>query len=177
MVGVGIGVAVPWLAIRAERTWSFAVSQRCLPLNAVAIGLLVLALGKTTHANLFLAASAAGVTVATVGQRERDVFEEFGELIVEIFKLAALLVFGVLLSPAFFGRIGWAGWVFALLALVAARPVALWISSARSRRHHAGASAGHVVRPTDLSAVLTVVSDSLGTKSVPDKRCTPYVGG
>ncbi len=27
------------------------------------------------------------------------------------------MVFGALLSPAFFGRVGWAGWVFALLAL------------------------------------------------------------
>lgn len=127
-LGVGIGVVVPWLAIRAERSRFFAVSKRYLPLNAVAIGLLVLALGKTTHANLFLAAFAAGITVATVGQREREAFEEFGELIAEIFKLAALLVFGALLSPAFFGRIGWAGWVFALLALVVARPLALWIS-------------------------------------------------
>jgi hypothetical protein len=32
------------------------------------------------------------------------------------------------------------------------------------RRHHAGACAGHLVRPTGLSAVLTIVSDSLGTQ-------------
>jgi NhaP-type Na+/H+ or K+/H+ antiporter len=128
VLGIGIGVGVPWVAIRLERSRFFEVSQRYLPLNAVAIGLLVLALGKTTHANLFLAAFAAGITVATIGQREREAFEEFGELIAEIFKLAALLVFGALLSPAFFGHIGWAGWVFALLALAMARPVALWIS-------------------------------------------------
>ncbi|WAU82705.1 hypothetical protein O1Q96_25130 [Streptomyces sp. Qhu-G9] len=32
------------------------------------------------------------------------------------------------------------------------------------RRHHAGACAGHTVRPTGLSTVLTVVSGSLGRK-------------
>jgi NhaP-type Na+/H+ or K+/H+ antiporter len=132
VLGIGIGVAVPWAAIRLERTRWFAVSQQYLPLNAVAIGLLVLALGKVTHGNLFLAAFAAGITVATVGQMQRDAFEHFGELIAEVLKLAALLVFGALLSPAFFGDIPWTGWVFAMLALVAARPIALWISFLRS---------------------------------------------
>ncbi|WP_433221422.1 cation:proton antiporter [Dactylosporangium sp. CS-047395] len=126
--GIAIGIAVPWAAIRLERTRLFAVSEQYLPLNAVAIGLLVLALGKVTHANLFLAAFAAGITVATVGHREREAFEHFGELIAEIFKLVALLVFGALLTPALFTGIGWAGWVFAVLALVLARPLALWVS-------------------------------------------------
>jgi NhaP-type Na+/H+ or K+/H+ antiporter len=63
---------------------------------------------------------------------QRDAFEHFGELIAEVLKLAALLVFGALLSPAFFGDIPWTGWVFAILALVAARPIALWISFLRS---------------------------------------------
>ncbi|MEV0133287.1 cation:proton antiporter [Dactylosporangium sp. NPDC050688] len=133
LLGVAIGVAVPWLAIRLERTRWFAVSEQYLPLNAVAIGLLVLALGKATHANLFLAAFAAGITVATVGRREREAFEHFGELLAEIFKLVALLVFGALLTPAFFGDIAWTGWIFAILALVVARPAALWISFLGSR--------------------------------------------
>ncbi|MFC5940574.1 hypothetical protein [Micromonospora harpali] len=37
------------------------------PLNGVAVGLLVLAPGKVTHGNLFLAAIAAGIVVATFG--------------------------------------------------------------------------------------------------------------
>ena len=128
LLGIAIGVAVPWVAIRLERTRWFSVSAQYLPLNAVAIGLLVLALGKTTHANLFLAAFAAGITVATIGHREREAFEHFGELVAEMLKLAALLVFGALLTPAFFGDIGATGWLFALLALFLARPLALWIS-------------------------------------------------
>ncbi|MDG6103962.1 cation:proton antiporter [Dactylosporangium aurantiacum] len=133
LLGIAIGVAVPWIAIRLERTRWFAVSEQYAPLNAVAIGLLVLALGKATHANLFLAAFAAGITVASIGHKERAAFEHFGELIAEIFKLAALLVFGALLAPAFFGDIGWTGWVFAILALVVARPLALWLSFLGSR--------------------------------------------
>ncbi|GGM37518.1 cation:proton antiporter [Dactylosporangium sucinum] len=132
LLGIAIGIVVPWVAIRLERTRWFAVSEQYAPLNAVAIGLLVLALGKATHANLFLAAFAAGITVATIGHKEREAFEHFGELIAEILKLGALLVFGALLSPAFFGGIAWTGWLFAVLALVLARPVALWLSFLRS---------------------------------------------
>ncbi len=132
VIGVAIGVAVPWLALRLERTRFFAASAAYEPLNAVAIGLLVLALGKATHGNLFLAAFAAGITVATVGPRQRAAFEHFGELVAELFKLAALLVFGALISLQFLVEIRWTGWVFAVLALVVARPVALWLSFLRS---------------------------------------------
>ncbi|TDE37228.1 cation:proton antiporter [Actinomadura sp. 6K520] len=132
-VGIAIGVLVPLAALALERTRLFAVSPKYKPLNAVAIGLLVLALAQATHGNLFLAAFAAGVTVATVGDQYKESFEEFGELVAELLKLAALLVFGALLSPTFLGDVGWSGWVFAVLALVVARPVAIWVSFLRSK--------------------------------------------
>ncbi|MDG4782279.1 cation:proton antiporter [Micromonospora sp. WMMD961] len=131
-MGLLIGVLVPLLAIVLERTRWLAASAAYAPLNGVAIGLLVLALGKITHGNLFLAAFAAGITVATFGPRERAAFEHFGENIAELLKLAALLVFGALISVRFLGEISWAGWAFAVLAIFVARPVALWISFLRS---------------------------------------------
>ncbi|MFI7416297.1 cation:proton antiporter [Nonomuraea sp. NPDC049684] len=131
-LGVLIGVAIPWTAIKLEQTRWFAASTAYEPLNALAIGLLVLAVGKATHGNLFLAAFSAGITVATFGQRQRESFEHFGELIAEIFKLAALLVFGALITPSLLGSVGWQGWLFAILALVVARPAAIWLSFLRS---------------------------------------------
>ncbi|MFI7515411.1 cation:proton antiporter [Micromonospora echinofusca] len=133
LLGVVIGVGVPWLALRLEKARFFSASTQYEPLNGVAIGLLVLALGQVTHANLFLAAFAAGITVATFGERQRESFEQFGELIAEVFKLAALLVFGALISIEFLGEISWPGWVFAVLAIVVARPVALAVSFLGSR--------------------------------------------
>jgi NhaP-type Na+/H+ or K+/H+ antiporter len=132
-LGLIIGVAVPYLAIRLEGMRFFSASAAYEPLNAVAIGLLVLALGKATHGNLYLAAFAAGITVATFGHRQREAFEEFGELVAELLKLAALLVFGALISPAFLGEIPVTGWLFAVLAIVAARPAALAVSFLGSR--------------------------------------------
>jgi NhaP-type Na+/H+ or K+/H+ antiporter len=132
VVGLVIGVAVPWLALRLEKTRFFSASTAYEPLNAVAIGLLVLALGTVTHGNLFLAAFTAGITVATFGPRQREAFEHFGELIAELFKLAALLVFGALISVEFLGEIAWTGWVFAIAAIFVARPAALAVSFVRS---------------------------------------------
>lgn len=130
--GLAIGVLIPVVAILLERSRFFSASPAYEPLNGFAIGLLVLAAGKATHANLFLAAFAAGITVATFGPRQRAAFEHFGENIAELFKLAALLVFGALISPAFLAGISWQGWIFAVLAIFAARPLALWVSFLRS---------------------------------------------
>ncbi len=131
--GVLIGVAVPYIAVKLERLRIFSASTAYEPLNAVAIGLLVLAISRVTHGNLFLAAFAAGITIATCGHQQRAAFEGFGELIAELLKLAALLVFGALISPHLLGNISFSGWVFAVLALFAARPIALAVSFFGSR--------------------------------------------
>ena len=104
LLGVLIGVAVPLIAIKLERSRFFEASIAYAPLNGVAIGLLVLALATGVHGNLYLAAFAAGITVATFGESQKHAFEPFGELLAEVFKLAALLVFGALISPTFLGR-------------------------------------------------------------------------
>lgn len=127
-LGLLIGVLIPVAAILLERSRFFSASTAYEPLNGLAIGLLVLAVAQATHANLFLAAFAAGITVATFGPRQRAAFEHFGENIAELFKLAALLVFGALISLEFLADISWQGWVFAILAIFVARPVALWLS-------------------------------------------------
>ncbi len=132
VIGVAIGIGVPLAAIWLERLPFFSASMRYEPLNAVAIGLLVLALADATHGNLFLAAFAAGITVSTYGQQQRESFEEFGELVAELLKLLALLVFGTLVTPALLGDLSWQAWVFAVLALVAARPLALAVAFAGS---------------------------------------------
>jgi NhaP-type Na+/H+ or K+/H+ antiporter len=129
LLGVVLGVVIPYAAIRLERLRFFSAAVAYAPLNAFAIGLLVLAVAQATHANLFLAAFTAGVTIATAGTAQREAFEHFGELVAELLKLAALLVFGALITPAFlFEEIPLSGWVFAVLALVLARPLALGLS-------------------------------------------------
>ena len=93
-LGAAIGVVVPYAALRLERTRFFDLAESYEPLYAFAVGLLVLALASVTHANLFLAAFSAGVTTATVSPRFKEAFHEFGELLIELLKPAAILVFG-----------------------------------------------------------------------------------
>ncbi len=126
--GVAIGIGVPAIAIRLERTRLFSASVSYEPLNAFAIGLIVLALASLTHANVFLAAFAAGITVATMSPAIRGAFDRFGELVAELLKLAALLVFGALISPGFLTDIPLSGYVFAAAALLVARPASLGLA-------------------------------------------------
>lgn len=141
--GIAIGIGVPFVAIKLERSRYFSATASYEPLNAFAIGLLVLATTSLTHANAFLAAFSAGITVATMSPAIRDAFNEFGELVAELLKLAALLVFGALISPRFLGEIPLTGYLFASVALFVARPVSLALalvgSSLRFRERIAAA--------------------------------------
>jgi NhaP-type Na+/H+ or K+/H+ antiporter len=127
-LGVVIGIVVPYLALKIEGLRFFRAAGRYQPLNAFAIGVVVLGLCEVTGANPFLAAFAAGSTVASVSPAARSSFEGFGELVTELFKLAAILVFGVLITPGMFTAFPGADWGFALLLLFVVRPIAIGVS-------------------------------------------------
>ena len=128
VLGVVLGVAIPWMAIFLERLPVFSAHAGYEPLYAFSIGLIVLATALLTHANEYLAAFSAGITVASVGPRLRESFHQFGELLAELLKLSTLMVFGSLISPRFLGEIPASGYLFALLALLFARPLALGVA-------------------------------------------------
>lgn len=126
--GIALGVAIPWVALRLERTRFFSADPRLAALFPFAIGLLVFASARIVHGNLFLAAFFAGMTVETVNPRASLAFHDFGELLSELLKLAAVLIFAALISPRFLGEISVTGYVFAALALLMARPVAIGVA-------------------------------------------------
>jgi NhaP-type Na+/H+ or K+/H+ antiporter len=132
-LGVALGVAVPWVVVRMEQTRLLGAASRYEPLLVLAVGLLLFAVASLTHANLFLAAFAAGATLASLSPALREAFHAFGETLGELLKLAALLVFGVLMSPPFLAEIPAGGYLFALLVLFLARPLALAIALFGSR--------------------------------------------
>ncbi|MGI8891330.1 MAG: cation:proton antiporter [Chthoniobacterales bacterium] len=132
LLGIVIGVVVPWLACWLRRARFFGVAKPYEPLFAVAIGLLVLALASMLHGNIYLAAFSAGVTIASARPILREEFHRFGELITELLKLATLLVFGALMSPTLLGELHPTDYLFAVLALLLARPVAMMLALAKS---------------------------------------------
>jgi NhaP-type Na+/H+ or K+/H+ antiporter len=131
LLGIAIGVSIPWCALQVRRLFFFGIAEAFEPLFAIAIAFLVLSVAILTHANVYLAAFSAGVTVASVRPQLRDEFHQFGALITELLKLGALLVFGVVMSTWPF-NLGGLDYLFVLLALVAARPLALLLALLRS---------------------------------------------
>ena len=125
VLGVVIGVAVPWLVLRLESSRAFRAHAVYEPLLGFSIALAIYAIAAATHANEFLAAFAAGITVASISEAARDDFHHFGEIVTELLKLAALLAFGVLIEPTTFADFGVASWVFVALVLVVVRPLAV----------------------------------------------------
>ena len=113
--GLNDGLALPVVVVLLAAAASTPIDWACI------------------HANVFLAGFVASVTVATMTPAIRDAFERFGSLLAELLKLAALLVFGALISVSFLDDIGLGGYVFALLALVVARPTAIGIALLRTR--------------------------------------------
>ena len=128
LLGVALGVVVPAIAIVIARARLLTASVAYEPLHGFAIGLAVYALGRATHANLFLAAFAAGVTVATLSPAIRHRFDDFGSAVAELLKLASLLLLGLFIVPDELGAVGIGGFVFAALVLFAVRPVAVGAS-------------------------------------------------
>jgi NhaP-type Na+/H+ or K+/H+ antiporter len=127
-IGVAIGVAVPLVAVGLERIPALGTAERYDRVMPAAVGLLVFSLCSQLGANLFLAAFAAGVTLATIDPRRAEQFEVLGGTATELLKLAALFLVGGLLPDAFYTSWSFAIVAFVVLALFVARPAAVALS-------------------------------------------------
>ncbi len=132
LLGLLIGFAVSALVALAWRTNILTAEPRLQALGPVAIAVVVYGACHLTHANPYLAAFAAGSTLATLDHVAADQFEPFGELLSELTKFAALLVFGALITPDRLSHLGWGGWLLAVVAIVVVRPAALLLSLLRT---------------------------------------------
>jgi len=126
--GIVLGVVIPLLVAGLIRVKFLASTPLYAALTPVAIGCLIYGLAHLTGANPYLAAFSAGMTIASTMPKVRDAFIEFGDYVAEIVKLLALFVFGALISPAVLADVPALGYVYAILTLVLARPVAVWIA-------------------------------------------------
>lgn len=124
-VGIALGVGIPLAFLQLERHSFFAATEAYRPLGGTAIACVLFGLSEVTHGNEFLAAFAGGVTIASRRPQHASSYHELGRPIAEVLKLATLLVFGALLRVDQLFGLGLKGLAFALLALLAARPLAL----------------------------------------------------
>lgn len=126
--GVAFGVFVPWAAIRLARIPYLGVSEDYRPLKAVAIGVLLWAGSHLLHVNSFLAAFAGAITFAKIAPEHKESFESLGDLLAELLKLSALLLFGTFLSWKIFRELSLSSMVFIIVAVVLVRPLALSVT-------------------------------------------------
>ena len=131
--GVALGVIVPYLATRVEGWKVFHVEAKNEPLFAFSLGLTVFALAQLSGVNAYLAAFSTGITIASVRCDLRDEFEQLSRQVSQLLKLAAVLAFGLLIVPAHFLALGWRAYAFAALALLVARPLAIFLSLVGSK--------------------------------------------
>ena len=125
--GVGIGIAIPWIVNRIAKSRFFSIEPIHLSIYVLSLGTLVIALADFIGVNPLLAAFSAGLTIGAINPEARDVFQDFGEIVSELLKLAALFIFGSLLSPQIFLGSSLLPYVFALFVLLIARPLTIWI--------------------------------------------------
>ncbi|WP_396928609.1 cation:proton antiporter [Mycolicibacterium sp.] len=130
--GLAIGIAVAAVVALAWRVKVLTAEPRLQPLGPLAIAIIVYGACHLTHANPYLAAFAAGSTLATMDSLAAEHFRPFGDLLSESTKFAALLVFGALITPERISHLRWQEWVLAVVAIVAVRPVAIGLSLLRT---------------------------------------------
>lgn len=128
VLGVVLGVGLTYVAVRLTEGPYLVASARYEPLHVFAIGMLIFGIAQWTHVNLYLAAFSGGITVTTVGEQARIHFQDFGELVAELFKLLATMLFGAVITETFFSDLDLFDYLFAVLAVVVVRPVAVWLS-------------------------------------------------
>ena len=186
LAGIALGIVVPWIALEVRRAPLLSVTGIYEPLLPVAVAVVLYAGCKMLDINEFLAAFAAGSTIATLSEEGRKQFHDFGALIAEILKLGSLLLFGALITPGFFGDFSWQEYVFVLLVPLLVRPVALEASLASSALdwrerataawfgpkgfasvlfglmvlHQGGPRLGHLARLTGLVVTFSIVAHS-----------------
>ncbi len=132
VAGLALGVAIPAVVVLAWRLRVLTAEPRLQALGPLAIAVMLYAACHLTHANPYLAAFAAGSTIATLDHVAAERFEHFGDLLSEVTKFAALLVFGALITPDRIGDLTAGDWLVAVIAILLVRPAAMLLSLLRT---------------------------------------------
>jgi NhaP-type Na+/H+ or K+/H+ antiporter len=132
VAGLALGIAVPAVVVLAWRSRVLTAEPRLQALGPLAIAVILYAACHLTHANPYLAAFAAGSTIATLDRVAAERFEHFGDLLSETTKFAALLVFGALITPERLSDLSLGDWAVAVIAILLVRPAAMLLSLLRT---------------------------------------------
>lgn len=123
LLGLALGFAIPFVGWLLLRLPAFGSGQVHRPLGHIAVAVVLFALCQLTGANAFVAAFAAGSTIASLDSTATAAFRRTGERVSEMLLGAALLAFASLLDAHLLATAGVLGFAFAVLVIVVSRPV------------------------------------------------------
>ena len=125
LVGIGIGVTISYLAVKANKSgWMDEVFEGPMVLATVA---LAFACANAVGGNSFIAVFVAGLAFGRILDGQCKFILEFAEAEGQMLVLLAFLVFGAVMLPELAGHITWPMVAYALLSLTIIRmlPIAL----------------------------------------------------
>ncbi|MGE3076240.1 MAG: cation:proton antiporter [Dehalococcoidia bacterium] len=126
--GVALGIAVAFAGIWAERPTRLGSASLYEPLHGLAIAAITFGLAHLLDVNDFLAAFAAGITIAATNRTVASSLTAAAEPVVEALKLAALLIFGSLLTTTVISDFYLGGTLLVIGTLLVVRPLALGVA-------------------------------------------------
>jgi sodium/hydrogen antiporter len=134
LLGPGAGIAVGLLAIAALEMIrrKTGVRRDYESLYSLGVAFAAFAAAEAVHGSGFLAAFAAGMTIAALDVELCDCFLEYGQTTAEMTLLFTFVLFGSSLIWSGFSVLSWPVFLFAV-AVVLIRPVAFFISLAGTR--------------------------------------------
>jgi len=121
-IGVGGGVGLRWLINRIE----IAVGLYPILASAGAIG--IFAAANTLGASGFLAVYLAGIVMGSQPYRAKQVISRFHDGLIWLVQIAMFLLLGLVVTPSTLMPFLLPAIVIAVLLLIVARPLAVWIS-------------------------------------------------
>jgi NhaP-type Na+/H+ or K+/H+ antiporter len=134
LLGPGAGIAVGLLAIGALEMIrrKTGVRRDYESIYSLGVAFAAYAAAESVHGSGFLAAFAAGLTIAALDVELCDCFLEYGETTAEMALLFTFVLFGSSLIWSGFSVLSWPVFFFAV-AVVLIRPIAFFVSLAGTR--------------------------------------------
>jgi NhaP-type Na+/H+ or K+/H+ antiporter len=126
VLGPLVGVGIAYIGIRAVsllRARSL-ISNEYESLYSIGIAFVAFSAAQLVDGSGFVAAFAAGLTIAILDEELCDCFLEYGETTAEVAMLLTFVFLGAALVDSAWDALGWKTLLFALLTLAVARPAA-----------------------------------------------------
>lgn len=171
LLGPLVGVVTAYVAIRLM----VALRKRDLvrrdyeSLYSIGVAFVAFAAAHLAGGSGFLAAFAAGLTIALMDEELCDCFLEYGQTTGEMAMLTTFVLLGPALVEAAIGALSWRTILFALFVLLIARPAAFLAVLARSEASWAGRLMLAWFGPRGLNTLLlTVLAIAAGAPRAAD---------